>query len=785
MRQLFELAALEWYIFIGMIATILSSYFQPVTPSIALLRIAGRWWKRPELMLLLFFAFTGNALRAQHVDVRGVVSDSSTGERIAYANVLLAGTARGAATNLTGFFLIPNVEPGAYELVVTAVGYRRRTMQITVEQGSSTALRIELPPEAVEMEEVVISEVSKREISEISTSVHVLDQREMRLVPVAVQEDVFRSILILPGIVSTSDVSSQFYVRGGAADQNLILVDGIRVYSPYHAFGIFSIFDSDLINTSEVYTGAFPPGYGGRLSSVVGLNTKDGRSTGMSAAASVNFLSSTLQLEGPLGEDVRVIANARKSLFTQTFRKFFYEDVPISFYDAFAKVTIEGKESHTRYNALAFFSGDELLATRSGDPDYTWSNMVLGLRATTLFGDRLFVSTLLSSTSSETHRVPTGSPLVTPASSIVRESGIRVDATYYSDRNFLYFFGFEFSFPDMKYELVNSSGLPRSVSGTSPEISSWIRAQVAFGAFQIDAGFHADLAGILLRDLGLEAIQPRANVSYALTSNWRLKLSFGRITQNVFTVNNEDDLISIFDAWVMVPSNMKPEQADHYVIGLEGNILAPLSVSVQAYDKKYSNLVTYNREKVDERDPDYVTASGEAYGLEGLIRFSHKLIDVYTAYTYGHVLITNQGYTYPPRYDRRHTLKFLTSLHPLNNLDFNVRWEYGSGFPFTPTVGFYDRLTLGDIDNGGFVGEIGDPYVRLGEKNVSRLPAYHRLDLSAAYRTLFGPLRLSMGVSAINIYNQKNIFYFDRQTGQRVNMLPFYPTATIELEYRP
>ena len=251
----------------------------------------------------------------------------------------------------------------------------------------------------------------------------------------------------------------------------------------------------------------------------------------------------------------------------------------------------------------------------------------------------------------------------------------------------------------------------------------------------------------------------------------------------MITVNNEDDVISIFDAWIKVPDELKPEQADHYVLGLEGNVLPTLSASFQGYYKHYGSLVTYNREKIDARDPDYVNATGEARGLESLIRYGIPDLDLYASYTLGWTTITTNGFTYYPRYDRRQSLNLLAVVHPLRQFEISLRWEIGSGLPFTQTMGYYDRLTLGDIFRGSYEGETGAPYSILGAKNAARLPAYHRLDASATYRFTYGRLAGSVGVNIINVYDHRNVFYFDRKTGQQIDMLPFFPTATLSLEY--
>jgi len=139
--------------------------------------------------------------------------------------------------------------------------------------------------------------------------------------------------------------------------------------------------------------------------------------------------------------------------------------------------------------------------------------------------------------------------------------------------------------------------------------------------------------------------------------------------------------------------------------------------------------------------------------------------------------------SYYPSYDQRHTLKLLNVLHVTERLDFTLRWEFGSGFPYSQSIGYYDRLNLSSLFDGSLLGEKGDPYIRLGEKNAARLPAYHRLDVSLVYRFDVDPLRGSVGIHVVNAYNQKNLLYFDRNTGERTNMLPLFPSVTVSLEY--
>ena len=720
---------------------------------------------------------------AQGVDIRGTVSDSTTGELIPFANVTIQGLTRGASSNLQGFFLLANVYPGRYKIQASSIGYITRIVTVDVRGDQPVIVNFQLPSKPVEFSEVMVTDVAKRELTEIHTSIHVMDQRDIKAVPATVQEDVFRSIRILPGIVSTSDVNSQFYVRGGAGDQNLILLDGMRIYNPYHAFGIFSIFDSDIIKTTEVYTGAFPPEYGGRLSSVVNMTTKDGRTDGVGGRANINFLSTKLQVEGPASDNLSWLISGRKSLFSETFTKFLNKDLPLSFYDAFIKVSFRAGGSEGKYSVQSFQSGDDMKSTNPNEPDYSWRTSATGFVASGLIQDRVYVTAVAFQNSFVADRDSKSSKTVTPASTSVREAGVRANATVYTDTHDLLFFGFEFSFPNLDYTVVNNYGVTSELTSSFVNASAWFRYQTPPSRLQADLGLYFDFGSLMIEGGGIETLQPRFNLSYALFDNWKAKVSYGRFTQNIITVNNEDDVIPIFDAWIKVPDGLKVEQADHYVLGLEGNILPALSTNLQVYYKYYSSLVMYNRDKVDALDPDYVSGTGKAYGLEALIRYANDVVDLYAAYTLGWTSVEEIGFTYYPRYDRRHNLNVLAVLHAGPRVDVTLRWEFGSGFPFTQTIGYYDRLNLQDVFRGPFVGETGTAYAILGNKNAARLPAYHRLDASATYRFVVKPVTGSLGVQIVNVYNHQNIFYFDRTTGQQTSMLPFFPTATLTLEF--
>jgi len=720
---------------------------------------------------------------AQTIDIRGVVSDSITGARIPYANILLVGTSKGAPSNLEGFYLIPNVPPGAYDLAASVIGYERKVINVVVKPGKSVSVNFALRPQAVEVQGVTVTQEQQKMVQELTPSVHVLRQADIRMVPVAVQEDVFRALQVLPGIVSTSDVTSQFYVRGGAGDQNLILLDGMKIYGPFHALGLFSVFDADILQVSEIYTGAFPAGFGGKLSSVLNLRTRDARTDRLGVNVSGGFLTAKMHVEVPVAPGLSWLVNARKSISTEPYKRFLKRETPLAFYDFFSKVTAQSNQNQTRLSFQTLLSSDRLESPASNEPDYTWKNKAFGISISSLFQDRLFITAHAFGTFYEAQRDPKASLSVTPASTSVKEVGLTVDASVYTDAEDLYHVGFEMVFPTLESNLVNLSGVSQQVLSSYPELYGWFRVQSTFGYLKTDIGAHLNIGDLLQRNVSLSAVEPRLSLSYALWGDWKAKLAYGRHSQQTLTIHNEDDLISIFDYWICVPLKMKPEQADHFVAGMEGTLLQIIGTSIQSYYKHYGSILVYNRDKLTSTDPDYVNGTGASYGLELLVRYGSPRLNLYAAYTLSHTALTLGGFTYNPRYDRRHNLNLLSKFVLTDDISLTLRWEFGSGFPFTQAVGSYDRLKLGDRFPVDYESETGEPYLVLGQKNAARLPTYHRLDASFLYHFRVLGTEGAFSVSVMNVYDRKNPFYFDRKTGQRVNMIPIFPSATLQIGY--
>ena len=721
------------------------------------------------------------------VDIRGIVTDSTNGERLPGVNVMVEGTGRGWVTNVNGFYLIAAVPHGRHTVTGGAVGYRRRTLTVDVAGTEPITLNILLVPRVIESTEVTIEGEREEEAVRASASIHIVTPHDLQHVPSAAQSDLFRAMELLPGISSTSDVNSKFFVRGGAGDQNLVLLDGMKLFNPFHAYGSFGVLDPQIIKSAEVYTGAFPANYGDRLSSVVNVTTRDGNRSALAGNAGINFLSANLGLEGPMGGDNSWLVSGRKSVFAGTLEKLVPSASPTSFYDLFFKGT--AGSSTERVGIRGFMSDDEISPVDPAQPGYRWKTAALAGVISGLITDRIYMDLTLDLSTSAVDRNASPASPVPRASSRISEWSFRGEFDVYPESQDHFAVGFESAFPEISNVLPTRAGTERPFDDNEGELWLWFRYMTALGPIGVDAGIHTELSTISGAVLGnrsaplRQVLQPRLTLSYNLTGNWVAKAAFGVFTQNIVTINNEDDLISLFDAWVYLPDQLRPEEADHYVLGLEGNFTPQIAAGIQGYVKDYRSLALYNPDKIFPEDPDYISGTGTSSGIEALLRYGVPAADLYAAYVLSRARVSTMGLSYAPRYDQTHAVKAMGVLHLPEGIDVTVRWEYGSGYPYTQNAGFYSRLQLPDIDKDPFPAGAGDPMRVLGGKNAARLPAYRRLDAGVAYRFTLPWVRGSAGINVLNVLDVHNILYYDRVTGKTDYMIPFFPSAFITAEF--
>lgn len=735
------------------------------------------------LYTFIFIAVNSFSLAQDYGTLRGSVTDSSTGESLPYSNLLLEGTTIGASADLNGSFIITGIPAKNYILRVTYVGYITRLIPVAIKPGEMTQLRINLSPSNIQLQAIEMIGEKMTRPNETNLGLQKVDIREIELLPKGVETDIFRSLQFLPGVQSTGDVSARYYVRGGGSNQNLVLLNGVSVYNPFHALGLFSIIDPEMINAVEFYKGGFSSEYGGRLSSVLNLITKDGNKNRYSGSASVSFLTAKGLVEGPI-PDGSFMLTFRKSLFNDVLKKFInFKDAPFEFHDLSAKVnyTSSAATSLTKISLHGFNSQDNLLNEDSEKTDYQWSNNIYGGYWFQAWEDVPIYSEASISYSSFSGDVIPNLSNAKSRSNSVKDISLKTDFAYIYDSRDELRVGYDLKSIKTTLDFENQQGTRSSLSDNGLNFILYAKYKfLRFEDFGADVGTRIN--GLSLTSQKSSIAEPRVNFSFQVLPGFIIKAAWGVYTQQMITLTNENEIISIFEPWLIIPDYLQVPEAIHYIVGLEWRRIENLSIKSELYYKLLKRTAEINDLKASERDPDFVTGSGEAYGGEILLQYSNQGLHGSASYSLSWAYKELDGWVSHPKYDVRHAVS--TNI----NYDFgdgwiaSASWFFNSGLPFSQILGYYDKLYFENLFfSGGLYGSYL-PYTILADRNLGRLPTYHRLDLSLSkkFQIFFTSVYLSLDV--INAYDRKNIFYFERDTGEKVNMLPILPTASVKIE---
>ncbi|KAB2846122.1 MAG: TonB-dependent receptor plug domain-containing protein, partial [Melioribacteraceae bacterium] len=323
--------------------------------------------------------------------IRGLATDSTNGEALAFANVFIEGLNRGASTNNKGIFIITAVPPGEYIIVVSYVGYKPQKILAVVAEEKMTHIDFRLSPNTIEIQTVEKVGEKMPESNATDLGLERITVKDLEKIPQSVESDIFRSLQYIPGVKAAGDISARFYVRGSPSNQNLILLNSIPIYHPFHSLGMFSSIDPEMINNIEFYKGGYPVEYGGALSSITKLITKDGNKYNISAKAQASMLTGKASLEGPLGEGSFLITG-RKSYNTDIL-KYFFDDknLPINFYDMSLGLNFPNVFPNGNVKIFGYISNDILNNTDLREADFNWKNKLIGVNWFQLTESPMFV----------------------------------------------------------------------------------------------------------------------------------------------------------------------------------------------------------------------------------------------------------------------------------------------------------------------------------------------------------------------------------------------------------
>ncbi len=715
--------------------------------------------------------------------LRGLVVDSTTSEALSFSSAYIKELGIGANTDMRGYFLITSVPANKnFTLIVSYVGYRSKTLTVKVQTGKMSHYTIKLSSSDIQMKTIEATGERISATSDSKISVDRISARQLETAPKGIESDIFRTIKYLPGVTATSDISARYYVRGGTSNQNLVLIDGITIYNPFHALGLFSVVDPDIVNSIEFFKGGFGAQFGGRLSSVMNIVTKDGNKNNFSSKLSASLLSGKFLVEGPMGKG-SFIASGRKSL-TNSITKKFLEDgtVPVDFYDASFKANYSDPDflSGAKFSLSGFVSSDNIKNTDPRVEDYKWDTRALGFKWFQASDAPLFFELGISVSSFNGKTIPKFSDK-TPLENKVTDLDLQMDFTYMFEERDELNIGFHVKQIATNLLFVNAQGSEVNTDYSGANIVLYGKYKLArFDFMKLDAGARINLTS-LSRNLGKKNIEPRVNLLLAPFKNFTVKGSYGLFQQELTTIGDENEVINIFEPWLVVPDYLPPTTASHYILGFDYTPFVSTFIGLEFYYKKTNNLPVVNQNKILVTDRDFTTAEAESYGMESSLKIALDPVTFSTSYTLAYAYKMLGGLLYYPKYDIRHNFNISLEFDLGYEWNTGFVWTFNTGLPFTQIVGFYDKFYFDNFFAGWLNADPRKPYGILGIQNLSRLPSYHRLDFTMSKKFRLNPFNVEVSFSILNLYNRENIFYYKRETGEKVNMLPFLPSATITI----
>jgi len=731
------------------------------------------------IMLLFLLLFPEIHSGQNYGKIRGVVSDSTTGETLAYGNVYISELGRGTSTDERGNFIFSQINSEKpYTILVTYVGYKEKKIIVNVSKNKITHVNIELLPDDIELGTVLKTAEKIKSDKTAEVSLQRITVKELEKLPRGVEMDILHSLQFLPGVSSTGDVTSRYYVRGSASHQNLVMINNSTIYNPFHALGMFSIIDPDIINNLDFYKGGFPADYGGRVSSVLNLLTKDGNKNKYNFSATTSLLTGKLLAEGPIPNG-SFIFSGRKTYSDEILKKFLnYKSIPLDFYDLSFKMNYFNPDimNDTKFSVHAFLSGDKIDYGNSLKEDFRWNNSVVGFNMFKILPEKpMYLEMGLSLSNYYGEVIPN-------YSESKKRKNTLSDITYFLDVNYIFDSSDELN-TGLRIENINTELLIENTNGSQSKLKKYgsninlfIKYKLLrFNKLGIDFGTRINLAG--LSQNGLEIAEPRINITYKLLPELNLKFAWGKYQQNLVSLSSENEVIALFEPWIIIPSYLDVARSVHYIGGLSSN-LGKFTFDLEAYYKFVRNNPILNDKKFFPSDPDLISGKQESYGYESYITYRDNPINATISYSLSWAYLENDGWLYNPRYDVRHSFNFLIDYNIGNDWTLSAIWILNTGMPFTQDMGYFRRNELANLDDSDL---LFIPEAILFGKNLGRLPDYHRLDLSLSKKFNFNFMKVYFDVSIINVYDRKNLFYFERDTGKRVNMLPIIPTATLKL----
>jgi hypothetical protein len=769
---------------------------------------------RKFILLFSFFTlfFSFSVFSQKRYTLSGYIRDAKTGENLIGATIYIRekpGT--GAVSNAYGFYSI-TLPAGQYHTSSLYVGYIAQEQTIDLTQ--SVKIDFVLNPRSKDLNEVVVTGIGRNEnVTQTQMGLQKLDMKEINNIPVLFGErDVLKTIQLLPGIKSAGEGSSGFNVRGGATDQNLILLDEATVYNASHLLGFFSVFNSDAIKDVSIYKGNEPAEYGGRLASVLDIKMNDGNNQKFGVSGGIGLIASRINIEGPIVKNKgSFVISARRTyadLFLKLSNDTSVRGTKLYFYDLNAKANYKINDKNRIY--LSGYFGKDVF----GYQDLfglNWGNSTATLRWNHLVSDQLFSNTsLIFSDYNYKINVNFSAGNEINIISRIQDYGLKQDFQFYKSENSTWKYGISSVYHQIipgeitagenftVSSLTNKHAWENALYFSDQhQLSSNLSMECGlrlstFSLFGPGTFYHFDTNGNTTDSTNYQTgkimksylnIEPRVTFNYLINKSSSIKVSYARNTQNLHLLSNSTSG-SPTDLWIPNSNNVKPEIADQISLGYYRNFADDMfEFSIESYYKNLQNQIDYKDgaelNYTDDVESQILFGKGRAYGLELFLKKKYGKVNGWISYTLSRTERKfdeiNNGDYYPARQDRTHDISVVGIYKVNERWSFSSTWVYNTGNAVTFPCGKYEVA--------------GQTRYYYTDRNASRMPAYHRLDLGA---NLTVSEHSSWSFSLYNAYGHKNAYMIYFKDGEsdptkteatRITLFQYIPSVTYNFKF--
>lgn len=776
--------------------------------------LVAMFWRRisVQLIVVCLVRLAAPPAYAQTATLSGFVWDVSDGRPLEGATVALrdvddeAGDPidYGTVANADGVYLVRGIDPGSYLVEISFIGYQTFHETITFDASARVARSIGLEPSEEALDEVLVQGERETGAARVTAGHQRIRPEDVQLVPAPdLSADLASYLTTLPGIVTTGDRGGQFFVRGGEPSQNLTMLDGMILYQPFHVIGSYSAFPADIISRADLYVGGFSAQYAGRLSAVIDVASRAGNNRSFAGQAGISPFVAAGLVEGPIiPGHLSFIGSVRRSLIDRAGESIYREELPFEFHDAFGKLhLVSGRRSRLSASGVTTSDRGTLVSEieTETEQEVRWANKSYGVRW--LYLPRILnVSSDLEITRSE-HEMSQGVPGDTVRSTSVTNTRIALHANFFGDDT-TNEAGWDVVFSRAHNKL---GGLFQNLESTStnlPSFGFFVEPELLLGGVRLEPGLRLQFYNVRVDPY----LEPR------IRAQWERGVhvvtgAIGVYQQHVIGLSDRRDASSVFTAWTGIPRRERDieeqtregvdllrgrlGQAVHVLTGYRSAPAPWLEYSAEAYYKRLRNLFVGEWSAIPRLTTRLQKGTGRSIGFEARVELRRGGLYGYATYGLSSTVYSADSepiriwygqdeLAYRPAHDRRHQVNVLVS-YAWRGFDASVRWAFGSGLPYTRPLAFDGFVLIDDIHAGLDMERWRR--VIFDRPFGSRLPAYHRLDVSIERRFELGWTSATLQASVLNVYDRRNIFYFDTFTLERKDQLPIIPSLGLRVAF--